>query len=315
MVTKTSILIFYLSLAKNQQIFRRATWATLFVVNAAGFALTILNIFQCRPVGTVFQYRLPQGANCTDIVTLYLSSAPVNIITDLAILLLPMPVLTSMRLPRKEKIILVITFSFGAFVAVVDVVRIAYLQSAAVARLQNTRNGSSDSTPANDYDFPWIAALSFMWSAVEVHVGIICACVPALKPLVVRILPSILHDSRDHVASHVNSNSRFSDHSDHKVTNETLVSASPKPLAIPREDDSVGVDMMGFLTMPEMNPTVTQAQTFMTTPNHPSDPGPNLFDFISMKKPKSMVQMNNRESYFPIALVTILFFLWVGHRP
>lgn len=35
-----------------------------------------------------------------------------------------------MRLPRKQKIILVVTFGFGIFVAVVDVVRIYYLQSA-----------------------------------------------------------------------------------------------------------------------------------------------------------------------------------------
>ena len=306
MVTKTSILIFYLSLAKNQQIFKRATWATLIIVNSAGIALTVLNIFQCRPLGDVFQYRLPQGAHCTDIVTLYLSSAPVNIITDLAILFLPMPVLTSMRLPRKEKIILVITFSFGAFVAVVDVIRIAYLQSAAVARLQNIRADNLSSSPA-DYDFPWIAALSFMWSAVEVHVGIVCACVPALKPLVVRILPSMLHDSKDQEVKNTNLTSRSSDRSDQKITN------GPKRVPGLTGDEDAGLDMMDFLTTPEMTSTVTQTQTFMTAPTHQSDPSPNFFDFVNINKPKSMVYMSNRESYFPIALVTILFFLWVSH--
>ena len=122
MATKTSILIFYLSLSATQKVFRWATITTLIVVNVGGLALTILNIIQCRPVSAAWQSPVPTTAHCTNIVTLYLSSAPLNIITDLAILFLPMPILTSMRLPKKQKIILVITFGFGIFVAIVDVV-------------------------------------------------------------------------------------------------------------------------------------------------------------------------------------------------
>src|SRR5450755_1224021 len=36
-----------------------------------------------------------------------------------------------------------------------------------------------------------------MWSAIEVNVGIICACVPSLKPLVSRTLPSMIRDAND----------------------------------------------------------------------------------------------------------------------
>lgn len=96
MATKTSILIFYLSLSKTNKIFRWATIITLVVVNVGGLALTFLNIFQCSPVRGAFYSpeQLPQ--KCTSIVTIYLSSAPLNIITDLAIFFLPMPLLTGM---------------------------------------------------------------------------------------------------------------------------------------------------------------------------------------------------------------------------
>jgi hypothetical protein len=134
MAVKTSILVFYLTLTRNQKVFRFANYVTLFVVNAAGLALTLVNVFQCSPIGAAFLSDIPSYAHCTDIVTLYLSSSPVNIITDLAMLFLPMPLLTKMRLPFKQKIILVITFSFGFFVAVVDVIRIAFLQQAAISR-------------------------------------------------------------------------------------------------------------------------------------------------------------------------------------
>ena len=188
MATKTSICLFYLTLSKNQRIFRWTTVATLAVVNVAGMALTFLNIFQCNPVEAAFEFPLPPADKCIDIVTLYLSSAPVNIITDLALLFLPMPILTGVKLPRNEKIILIVTFSFGAFVAVVDVIRIAYLQDASLAQLQKHTGSSVGQTG----DFSWIASLSFMWSAVEVHVGIIVACVPGVKPLAVKIFPTLL---------------------------------------------------------------------------------------------------------------------------
>ena len=188
MATKTSICLFYLTLSKNQRIFRWTTIATLAVVNIAGTALTLLNILQCNPIIAAFEFPLPPADKCIDIVTLYLSSAPVNIITDLALLFLPMPILTGMKLPRNEKLILIVTFSFGAFVAVVDVVRIAYLQDASLAQLQKHTGSEVGQTG----DFSWIASLSFMWSAVEVHVGIIVACVPGVKPLVVKIFPTLL---------------------------------------------------------------------------------------------------------------------------
>ena len=195
MATKISILFFYRSLSRTQKLFRWATSVTMAVVIVAGVSLTALNLFQCKPLGAAFQTPIPDSAKCEDILTLYLSSAPVNIITDLAILFLPLPVLTAIHLPRKQKTILIITFAFGGFVAIVDVIRIAYLQQAALARLtdiQDNKPGNTGNNQRNNTDLSWYASLSFMWSAVEVNVGIMCACVPGLKPLVSRFPP------RDH---------------------------------------------------------------------------------------------------------------------
>jgi hypothetical protein len=151
MAVKTSILVFYLTLTRNQKVFRWANYVTLAVVNVAGLALTMVNVFQCRPVSAAFYSTVPSGAKCTDIVTLYLSSSPVNIITDLAILFLPMPILTQMRLPYKQKVILVITFSFGFFVAVVDVIRIAFLQQAAISRSLAVKSISLQNNTSADF--------------------------------------------------------------------------------------------------------------------------------------------------------------------
>ena len=311
MATKTSILIFYLTLSKSHKVFRGLTIATMVVVNVAGLALTFVNLFPCRPMSAVFQDPLPAHSTCTDIVTLYLSSAPVNIITDLAILVLPMPILTSLRLPRKQKIILVITFSFGVFVAVVDVVRIAYLQSASLGHLQEQQTeDSSMSQGPRQGDLSWYASLSFMWSAIEVHVGIMCACVPALKPLVSRILPSMLRDVNETNGScdRTYGSGRGSDGPRSDVPVEKDPRTDPGNPAMDTGPGSSGndMDMLEFITTPETadtdtrSPTVASARTGSTA----------FYDFVNVNRPKSMLHMSNREAFFPLALVTILFFLW-----
>ncbi|MCJ1468038.1 hypothetical protein MMC07_006664 [Pseudocyphellaria aurata] len=307
MATKTSICLFYLTLSKNQQIFKWSTIATLIVVNLAGTSLTFLNIFQCRPVSAAFEDPTPSAAKCIDIVTLYLSSAPVNIITDLALLFLPMPILTAIRLPRNEKMILIVTFSFGAFVAVVDVIRIAYLQSASVARLQNARDARGD--------FSWIASLSFMWSAIEVHVGIICACVPGVKPLVAKVFPNLLGRIK-HTGNLTRDSGSVIEDFNGKGTRPSSHYASPpvSPVQARRLDTSVEggeMGMMDFLTTPETIHTMTNTQTATTNRTKRSRAASlTAFDFVNTKNPKSMVKMNNREALGPLAVVTILFFLW-----
>ncbi|KAF7589654.1 hypothetical protein BBP40_003988 [Aspergillus hancockii] len=325
MAVKTSILVFYLTLTQGEKVFRCANYVTLFVVNAAGLALTLVNVFQCHPVGAAISYPLSADAHCTDILTLYLSSSPVNIITDLAILFLPNPILTQMRLPRKQKIILVITFSFGFFVAVVDVIRIAYLQNAATSRQILLREIHLQD-PGGD-DFNWYASLSFMWSVVEVNVSVMCACVPSLKPLVARIIPKMIRDTDGSTT----------------VPDVPTVGpldipeiAEPEPLptlsaaSIPRpsqagsnrdkpspsgngtnssrRDADNAIDIREFLMAGEPLNQDAEANTTITTTSYP--PSITFFDFVNMKKPANMLKLSNKESIAPISLTTILFFLW-----
>ena len=342
MATKTSILIFYLSLSRSERIFRLATIATLVVVNVAGLALTLLNVLQCHPLWAAFQLVMPAFIVCTDVVTLYLSSAPVNIITDLAMLFLPMPILTAMRLPRKQKTILIITFSFGAFSTVIDVVRIAYLQQAFQVRIDEVgaQNATSSRILETD-DFSWYASLSFMWSAIEVHVGIICACVPSLKPLVARIMPSLLRDmSNSNDNSGVRQGSGMAEFRFQPVDFVTVpqdLASSRRPTKVHAPDSERGdsnensptrgnvsanadVAMEHEMSMTDSLGTAgaqsaearRQTRATMTTGSVATARRAStaFFDFYKVRSKKPMTRLSNRESYGPLALVTILFFMW-----
>ncbi|KAL4763216.1 putative MFS monosaccharide transporter [Aspergillus foveolatus] len=297
MAVKSSILVFYLTLTQGEKIFRYANYATLFVVNAAGLALTFVNIFQCRPVEDAFAAQLPADAHCTDILTLYLSSSPVNIITDLAILVLPNPILTRMRLPQKQKIILVVTFSFGFFVAVVDVIRIAYLQEATTDREIALRQIHIQNYGGED--FAWYASLSFMWSVVEVNVSVMCACVPSLKPLVARLVPKLIRDSSGGTQTN--------------PSDPPLPPSGPSQMQVADAifSDSLDPRLTEIATGPTVATTHTDPEANTTTHTSTSDPrSMTFFDFVNMKKPANMLKLSNKESIAPNAITTVLFFLW-----
>ncbi|KAF9887832.1 hypothetical protein FE257_009492 [Aspergillus nanangensis] len=332
MAVKSSILVFYLTLTSGEKVFRYANYVTLLVVNGAGLALTLVNVFQCRPVGAAFAFPTPADAHCTDILTIYLSSSPVNIATDLAILFLPNPILTKMRLPRKQKIILVITFSFGFFVAIVDVIRIAYLQNAATSRQIALRGIHLQDGHGDDIN--WYASLSFMWSVIEVNVSVMCACVPSLKPLVARIIPKMIRDTDD--SSHITPAEQPAEAPAEspqvpdvpemiEPLSPTLSPPGPPPRAetnmnrknsIPSgsgssdspKEPNAPVGMMEFLAAPEPILQDAEANTTATSTSYPQSI--TFFDFVNMKTPTSMLKLSNKESIAPIALTTVLFFLW-----
>ena len=306
MATKTSILIFYLRMARDtQRLLRIASYITLAIVNIAGIILTFLNAFQCKPVSSA--YATDNSGKCMSIVTLYLCSAPVNIITDLAILLLPIPVLTGMRLPQRQKTILVFTFTLGIFVTAVDVVRIYYLQQASDTQtLTSSRLGAG-------FDFSYYASPALMWSAVEVNVGIICACIPTLKPLMQQILPSLLTDrtgsplDKDRTTFDY-PHGKYDEEPAHQLSSFSAAGSRIQPLFLPRQGVNLEdeMDMMDFVTTPRNQPEVERMQTNQTQETEESV----YFGFIDMKRPMSMLSTKGRETFKYCTVVTILFFLW-----
>ncbi|KAK8864130.1 hypothetical protein IAR55_001376 [Kwoniella newhampshirensis] len=191
MATKTAILILYIRMAAAHPILRYCSIATMAIVNLAGAICTLIIIFQCHPIHAAWTVGPGQ---CIDVVKVYLSSAPINILTDLAILLLPLPILTGLRMEARTKIVLVTTFIVGGFVTIVDVIRIAYLQNALKLEQASTPS-SSLSSHVRPVNFNYSISFSLMWSAVEVSVGLMCCCVLVLKPLILRIMPAILRDN------------------------------------------------------------------------------------------------------------------------
>jgi fucose permease len=91
--------------------------------------------------------------------------------------------------------------------------------------------------------------------------------------------------------------------------------AAADDLTSPQPKSEEPLDMPGFLTTTDMSelpqnltrPQPTQTQNLQQTRRNKS---PTLWNFVNMNRQKSMVEMTNKESIFPVTMVTVLFFLW-----
>lgn len=313
MATKTSILLLYLRLAQDQKKFLRiASYVTLAIVNVGGIALTFTTAFQCHPVKAAYNLAIANPI-CISIETIYLASVPVNITTDLAIFVLPIPILTALRLPRRQKSILVLTFLLGAFVTVVDVVRIYFMQLAATS-LDLLPNGLSRVT---SLEFSYNASMALMWSVIEVNVGIICACIPTLRPLIQRLAPEMVsehgHSSGEPGLMEVTSSSQGGASLDSRRRKKPLQQRLPTEVTADTEAADVH-------SINSARPAEYQEQQQINTQNRmvrePEQPPPQhtdlsiLFGFIHIDQPRSIVDMQGSESIkFWAFIAGLLFFV------
>jgi hypothetical protein len=90
-----------------------------------------------------------------------------NVVTDFIIYALPIPTLISLSLPWSQRIGLMILFSIGGVIVVAGSFRAYWVHYVLF----------------KTYDVTWEGFQIWVWTAVETNVGVICGCIPALKPL------------------------------------------------------------------------------------------------------------------------------------
>ncbi|KAL4759500.1 uncharacterized protein BDW70DRAFT_161601 [Aspergillus foveolatus] len=178
---KASILMQYFRVFPSRCM-RRICWTMIGILVTYGTWAVLSGFLNCIPVARFWDPTIP--GSCLSSKALWFSNASMHIATDLAILVIPIPALYSLDLPRKQKVALIAIFAVGGFVCITSICRLISLKRIA---------DSSDPT----YDNVGAAT----WSAVECNVGIVCACLPTLRPLLSRMIPQLL-------SSHNNPRSR-----------------------------------------------------------------------------------------------------------
>ncbi|KXJ88215.1 hypothetical protein Micbo1qcDRAFT_19083 [Microdochium bolleyi] len=173
-MTKISVLIFYLQIFP-ERIYKRATIGLIILNVLYLIAFLVTTVFQCTPVsGAWMTWDGTFEASCRSLNKQVWAAATTSIVLDVAMLVLPMPALWKLNMSLRKKLQVMFMFSLGLFVTIVSILRLQYIVTFAT-----TRNPTQDFVPVG------------IWSVVEVSVGIICACLPALRSLLSRVLPRV----------------------------------------------------------------------------------------------------------------------------
>ncbi|RGP69403.1 integral membrane [Fusarium longipes] len=138
--------------------------------------IAFLNILICVPVAKFWNAELP--GTCLDPLLIWYIMAGYNLATDIAIFCLPLPVIKSLNLPRKQKVMLFAIFSLGFFTCVISIYRIQTLRTAAATKDPN-----------------WDNVDAAIWSFLEVTIAIIAACLPTLRPIFSKLMPKMFASS------------------------------------------------------------------------------------------------------------------------
>ena len=219
-LAKISIVLSYLRIATPKSKFRYFTWAALGVIVAALCIFIIVLWTQCIPAHKYWDL-FDNNRHCVEEGPPLMGQIAVTILTDILVYVLPMPTLVRLNLPWSQRIILLVVFGFGAVVVVAGIMRLYYVHL----------------TVYETYDVTWVGYNLWIWTAVEVNLGIICGCVPALKPLAYKARTKI--SSSNYMKTH-SSSSRKS-----KSYNRSNVRSS-RPLDIELEDETTMVSKQGI---------------------------------------------------------------------
>ncbi|KAJ5668492.1 uncharacterized protein N7477_007062, partial [Penicillium maclennaniae] len=161
--TKASLLFLYYRIFGIIKGFRWALGTAGFLVIGYYIACDITSIAGCLPVNKFWDPSVP--GRCINQVEFFRYNGVANMLLDVVVLCLPYPMAWRLQATARQKLILTVMFLLGGFVVVASILRVT-------------------SFDFHTFDDPtYVNAMPSTWSSIEQSVGIICACLPTLRPL------------------------------------------------------------------------------------------------------------------------------------
>jgi hypothetical protein len=201
--SKSSILFLYRRIF-TPRVFRRVTDVCIAIVLAWGLSITLATIFSCTPVDAIwthFMWETPEF--CIDLIPFFDAVSITDAVTDLMILILPIPMIWKLQMPFKQKMALSGIFALGTFVMALSIARLVAFVSAGAKndvmdvtckliteRLMWIWHAAHRNWNDADHDVDSTAPM-FYWSLVEGSLAVVSTSLPTLRPLFWKTTQSI----------------------------------------------------------------------------------------------------------------------------
>ncbi|KAI9724600.1 MAG: hypothetical protein M1828_003623 [Chrysothrix sp. TS-e1954] len=172
-LAKFSALFFYLRVFRSpgNRWFQISVWTTFALAVAWLLYAWFITIFQCQPIAAAWTAELKATATCVSPFDFFSSSAISNLIIDVVILILPLPMLWRLQMKFAKKLLIAGVFVCGYCVVFMSVGRLV-----AIAQVANSLNA----------DFTWNVTPIIQWTMVEPAIAVVSICLPAIFHLVKR---------------------------------------------------------------------------------------------------------------------------------
>ncbi|KZL78555.1 integral membrane protein, partial [Colletotrichum tofieldiae] len=170
------------------------------IVGAWSISQILLEIFICTPIPAFWDKSV--GGTCIPNYPQWYINAAGNIITDIIVFVLPLPVIHRLKLARGQKYVLLGIFCLGFFTCTISFIRIRFLKL--------------------EENFTWQNVETAGWSIGELCCGLTCACLPTFRPLVSRFVPAL--------SSRVTKSSKYNPHGDY--SKNTGSTSQPRDLEL-----------------------------------------------------------------------------------
>ncbi|PSN68246.1 hypothetical protein BS50DRAFT_551661 [Corynespora cassiicola Philippines] len=193
------------------------------------FIVICVVVGQCRPLHKLWDFAGTVEGTCINANLFFFMTSVYHVLMDAWILALPIKYFLSIPRPKNEKLALLFVFGLGAFSMIASIVRLQFLRQFTVSK-----DPFFDALPIN------------LWSMIEINVGILCACLPTLRPL---ISSSTRHRTREAL-------SKGSSKPNRKVWKRSVLEVAASPRAYSPGSSSLSKKSLKDEEMGEIPPPV-----------------------------------------------------------
>ncbi|KAK4658858.1 hypothetical protein QC762_105250 [Podospora pseudocomata] len=171
---KLTFLFFYLRIFPSPGT-RRVIWGTIVFTSLYGLTFFLLAIFQCSPIEDWYKWDGTGTGKCLNKDAIQWSCAIISIVLDVWMIGIPLWSMRIVKLHWKKKVGVGAMFAVGLLVTIVCCIRLRY-----IADITSSQNPTQDLFNI------------IRWSTIEGFTSSVCACMPFIRQVLVRIFPKAM---------------------------------------------------------------------------------------------------------------------------
>jgi hypothetical protein len=175
-LSKLTLCFFYYRLSPSRW-YQYTVYFTGFLCTTSLVGIWFSVLFACKPIAAGWDVRLSVDADCINRPPIYITQAAFGCVTDLMLLLLPVPTVIGLQMSTRQKLGLLGLFAIGSITLVTSIVRLVLL----LPSLSNP-------------DQSWSLAEGCLWVIIEANLLIMCGSLPTLRVFLKNVAPRVLGD-------------------------------------------------------------------------------------------------------------------------